>query len=156
VQIIKNNGLVVSPTKINLFQNNMCFFGHNIFQNTITPINRSIQFEDKFSDEIKDKNQLQIFLGSLNYIFDYYENLRIICKPLYQRLQKTRPPWSTHHTEIVRQIRKHVKVLPCLGLPSSDTFKIVEIDTSENGYGGIPKQKISNSKEQLVRYHSGV
>jgi hypothetical protein len=42
----------------------MCFFGHNIFQNTITPINRSIQLEDKFSDEIKDKNQLQIFLGS--------------------------------------------------------------------------------------------
>jgi hypothetical protein len=71
----------------------MCFFGHNIFQNTITPINRSFPFEDKFPNEIQDKNQLQRFLGSLNYISNYYENLRIICKPLYQRLQKNPPPW---------------------------------------------------------------
>jgi len=98
VQIIKNNWLVVSPTKINLFQNNIRFLGHNIAQNTITPINRSLQFADKFSDEIKDKNQLQRFLGSLNYISEYYENLIIICKPLYQWLQKNPPSWSTQHT----------------------------------------------------------
>jgi hypothetical protein len=72
VQIIKNNGLVVSPNKISLFQNNIRFLGHNIVQNTITPINTSLQFADKFPDEIKDKNQLQRFLGSLNYISDYY------------------------------------------------------------------------------------
>jgi hypothetical protein len=92
VQIIKNNGLVVSPTKINLFQNNIRFLDHNIVQNTITPINRSLQFANKFPDEIKDKNQLQRFLGSLNYMSNYYENLKIICKPLYQRLQKNPPP----------------------------------------------------------------
>jgi hypothetical protein len=65
----KNNGLVVSPTKNSLFQNNIRFLGHNIVQNTITPTNRLLQFVDKFPDEIKDKNQLQRFLGSLNYIF---------------------------------------------------------------------------------------
>jgi hypothetical protein len=70
------------------------------------PINRSLQFADKFPDEIKGKNQLQRFLGSLNYISDYYENLRIICKPLYQRLQKDPPPWSTQHTKIVKQVKK--------------------------------------------------
>jgi len=82
---------------------------YNIVQNTITPINRSLQFADKFLDEIKDKNQLQRFLGSLNYISDYYENLRIICKPLYQRLQKDPPPWSTQHTEIVKQVKNMSK-----------------------------------------------
>jgi hypothetical protein len=82
---------------------------YNIVQNTITPINRSLQFADKFPDEIKDKNQLQRFLGSLNYISDYYENLRIICKSLYQRLQKDPPPWSTQHTEIVKQVKNMSK-----------------------------------------------
>jgi hypothetical protein len=33
--------------------------------------NGSLQFADKFYEEIKDKNQLQRFLGSLNYISDY-------------------------------------------------------------------------------------
>jgi fructose-bisphosphate aldolase class 1 len=30
VQIIKNNGLVVSPTKISLFQNNVRFLGYKL------------------------------------------------------------------------------------------------------------------------------
>jgi hypothetical protein len=64
--------------------------------------------------------------------------------------------YKTQHIEIVRQIEKHVKVLPCLGLPSPNTFKIVETDASEIGYGGILKQRTSNFKEQLVRYHSGI
>jgi hypothetical protein len=71
-------------------------------------------------------------------------------------ITKDPPLWSNEHTEIVRQVKKYVKVLPCLGLPSPNTFKIVETDASKIGYGGILKQRTSNSKEQLVRYHSGI
>ena len=84
VQIIKNNGLVVSPTKIKLFQDKMRFLGHNIYQGTITPIDRSIQFADKFLDEIKNTSQLQSFLGSLNYVSDCYKNLGKICRPFFK------------------------------------------------------------------------
>ena len=45
----------------------------------------------------------------------------------------------------------------CLGIPDPSAFLIVETDASELGYGGILKQKISHdSKEQIVRYHSGI
>jgi hypothetical protein len=41
--------------------------------------------------------------------------------------------------------------------PSIHSFKIVETDASEIGYGGILKQKVhSTQPEQLVRFHSGV
>jgi hypothetical protein len=47
--------------------------------------------------------------------------------------------------------------LPCLGIPTINSFKIVETDASDIGYGGILKQKISpDSPEQIVRFHSGV
>ena len=47
--------------------------------------------------------------------------------------------------------------MPCLGIPTINSFKIVETDASDIGYGGILKQKISpNSSEQIVRFHSGV
>ena len=36
--------------------------GFEIYQGAITPIQRSIEFADKFLDEIKDKVQLQRFL----------------------------------------------------------------------------------------------
>ena len=73
VKVIKHNGLVVLTTKINLFQDKIRFLGHNIYKGTLSPINKAIQFVDKFPDEIKDKNQLQRFLGSLNYVSDYFE-----------------------------------------------------------------------------------
>ena len=157
LDIIKRSGLVVSSPKIKLFQTKIRFLGYNIYQGKISPIDRVIKFADKFPDEILDKSQLQRFLGSLNYIPDFYQNLRKQCKPLFDRLQKNPPPWTSVHTSIVQDIKKYVKTLPCLGIPTINSFKIVETDASDIGYGGILKQKTnSDSPEQIVCFHSGV
>jgi hypothetical protein len=135
VQIINNNGLVIPPTKINLSLNNIHFLGHIIVQKII--INKSLQF----LDEIKDKNQLQRFIRSLNYISDYYKHSRIICKNHYQKLKKNSPHCSNQHTKIIR----HVKIITCLNFRSSNTFRIIETNVSEIG------------KEYYeVCYHSGI
>ena len=53
---------------------------------------------------------------------------------------------------VTKQIKSHVKTLPCLGIPTVDAFKIVETDASNIGYGGILKQRVSpKSSEQIVR-----
>ncbi|HEX8017342.1 MAG TPA: reverse transcriptase family protein [Flavobacterium sp.] len=83
--VVIKNGLVVSAPKMKLFQKKIRFLGHNIFNGTIIPIDRCIEFASKFSDEIKDINQLQRFLGSLNYIRDYYPNLSQDAAILYIR-----------------------------------------------------------------------
>ena len=57
---------------------------------------------------------------------------------------------------IIRKIKKYVKQLPCIVIPSPNTFKIVETDASDIGYGGILKQVAKNdAKQQIVRFHSG-
>ena len=86
--IIKKNGLVISLTKMRLFQTSIRFLGHDIHRGTITPINRSIEFANKFPDKIKDKTQLQRFLGCLNYVSDYIPKIRITCAPLFKRRSK--------------------------------------------------------------------
>ena len=48
IQVVKQNGLVLSPTKINLFQTKIKFLGHYIQQGTIIPIERSSNFCGKF------------------------------------------------------------------------------------------------------------
>ncbi|GAV92608.1 LOW QUALITY PROTEIN: hypothetical protein CFOL_v3_35986, partial [Cephalotus follicularis] len=58
---------------------------------TITPIQRSILFAQKFPDIITDKKQLQRFLGSLNYVRDFIPKLQDLCTPLYQRLRNNPP-----------------------------------------------------------------
>ena len=102
------------------------FLGFDISQGQIRPIDRAIQFADKFPDVIIDKTKLQRFLRSLNYVADFYKDMRKQCKPLFDRLKSNPPPWSDVHTSLVQQIKSHVKTLPCLGIPTVGAFKIVE------------------------------
>ena len=41
-----------------LYQTKIQVLGHDIFNGIVKTIQRSIEFMEKFSDEIKDKNQL--------------------------------------------------------------------------------------------------
>ena len=154
---IKRNGLVVSAKKVKLFQTKISFLGFDISKGQICPIDRAIQFADKFLDVITDKTQLQRFLGSLNYVADFYKDMRKQCKPLFDWLKSNPPPWSDVHTSLVQQIKPHVNTLPCLGIPTVGAFKIVETDASDIGYGGILKQRVSlESPEQIVCFYSGI
>ena len=80
-----------------------------------------------------------------------------MCKPLFDQLQNNHSPWSNVHTSLVKQIKSHVKTLPCLGVPTVDAFKIVETNASDISYGGILKQRVSpESSKQIVRFYSGI
>ena len=154
-KIVRENGLVISATKLKLFQTNIRFLGFDIYQSQIKPIHRAIEFSNKFPDEIKDKTQLQRFLGNLNYVADFYPNLRILIKHLFQRLKKNPASWSNEHIQVVKQVKPQVKELLCLGILHLEAFPIIEIDASNIGYGGILKQNFEN-KISIVRFHSGV
>ena len=83
--------------------------------------------------------------------------MRKQCRPLFDCLQNNPPPWSNVHTSLVKQIKSHVKTLPCLSIPIVNVFKIVETDAFDIGYGGILKQSVSpNSFEQIVSFYFGV
>ena len=151
LKTVQRNGLAISKTKINLFQTKIRFLGHNIHQGTIEPINRVIEFADKFPNQILDKTQLQRFLGCLNYVADFFPQLNNVIKPLHVRLKKNPPPWTDVHTNIIRQIKIQVKDLPCLYLPNPSLPKIVETDASDIGYGGILKGSYSYVCGSILR-----
>jgi len=133
ISVMERNGLAASTSKMVLFQTKIWFLGHDIYQGTIKPIQRSLALADKFPDEIKDKKLLQRFLGSLNYVSDFFPKLRQLCASLYKRLRKNPSPWTNDHTNFVQQVEIHVKSLPCLGLPNPHAFMIVETDASDVG-----------------------
>ena len=76
--------------------------GYDISEGQIRPTDRAIQFADKFPDVIIDKTQLQRFLRSLNYVDDFYRDMRKQCKPLFNRLKSNPPPWFDVHTSLVQ------------------------------------------------------
>ena len=96
---------------------------------------------------------MQRFLGCLNYVLDYFKDLRIICEPLYKRLNKNAPPLTESHTKLVKEIKQRVKHLPCINIPHPNALLIIESDASNLGYRGILKQEYNN-QVHIVRYHS--
>ncbi|RDX63291.1 Orf V, partial [Mucuna pruriens] len=99
-----------------------------IYQGTIIPISRSIEFASKFPDEILDKTQLQRFLGCLNYVGDFIPNIRVECVSLYKRLKKNPPEWNEEL--IIIKIKNLVKKLSNLEIPDLKADLIIEMDTS--------------------------
>ena len=85
VQTIKENGLSLFTTKINLFQTKIRFLGHHIYQGTITPIQSSIQFANKFPE-------FQRFLESLNYVSKFLKDISQLCAPLRETLKNNLAP----------------------------------------------------------------
>ncbi|KAH1257104.1 Enzymatic polyprotein [Glycine max] len=69
------------------------------------------------------------------------------------RLRKIPPPSSDIYTQVVKDIKLKVQSIKCPYLPVSQTFKIVETDTSHIGYGGILKQRV-NTQENVIAYTS--
>ncbi|KAA0054117.1 Enzymatic polyprotein [Cucumis melo var. makuwa] len=121
----------------------------------IKPIQRSLEFVDKYPDVIQDKTQLQGFLGCVNYIGDFIRDLRSICLPLYDRLKKNKKPWTDEHTRAVPLIKSLTKSITCLSLVDEQAKLIIDTDAFDIGYGGILKQEL-DGKISIVRYHSGV
>ena len=114
--------MVISAPKVNLFQTKIRFLGFEIYQSIIKPIQRVIKLASKFPNEIKDRNQLQRFLGSLNYVSDFFPNLRTTIKPMFYRLRQNPKPWIQEHTDIVKMIKQQVMCLPCLGILNPGVF----------------------------------
>lgn len=102
--------------------------------------------------------ELKQFLSALNYVADYYQDLARDTAVLYTRLKKNPFPCKVDHTAVPRKIKTHVKYLPCIHLANSSWFKLVEIDTSNIGYGGILKQvnPESNKYQSISRLESGM
>ena len=142
--------MAVSKSKINLLQTRIQFLGHNIYQGTIIPIERSIEFASKFHNQILDKTKLQRFICCLNYVGEFVPYLNNIVKPLHDRLKKNPPPWSNLHTQTVKEIKLKVQSIRCMCLPIPQAFKIVETDASNIGYGGTLKQRVYTQEHVIA------
>jgi len=97
-------------------------------------------------------NSFTLDKGFIVYIYVYQGMIQktVIFLDFFPNPRQNPTFWSAVHTQIIQQVKQHVKSLPCLGIPHPDAFMIVI------GYGSILKQKLGTSNEQLVRFHSGL
>nr|GFB87707.1 putative polyprotein [Tanacetum cinerariifolium] len=159
LKIYKDNGLVLSPTKMKPAVSTVDFLGAVIGEGTIKLqphiIKKIVNFKE---EELKMKKGLRSFLGILNY--HPYPKLGILLRPLYkkQMLMETKKMKPSDY-KLVRKIKEQVQNLPDLEIPPEDAYIILETDGCMEGWGGIVKWKKSKgdprSSERICAYASG-
>ena len=70
-----------------------------------------------------------------------------------QRLRKKPSPWTSTHTNAVKNIKAKVKTLPILYVADDSSSKIVESDANDLGWGGVLKKR-KDDEEQVIQFAS--
>nr|WKY95835.1 polyprotein [Dioscorea bacilliform BL virus] len=161
LHICKENGLVLSPTKMKIGTPTVEFLGATIGNRRIKLqehiIKKIADFKD---DELKTTKGLRSWLGILNYARSYIPNLGKTLGPLYSKVGPTgEKRMNTQDWELIRQVKKQVQSLPDLEIPPEDAYIILEVDGCMEGWGGVCKWKNRKndprSTEKVCAYASG-
>ncbi|XP_058189299.1 uncharacterized protein LOC131306886 [Rhododendron vialii] len=74
--------------------------------------------------------------------------------PLSALLKKNPPPWSTHCTKAIKNLKAIAKTLPPLAIPS-DGKRVLQTNASDRYCGAVLLEENSNHKRKICGYKSG-
>ena len=86
----------------------------------------------------KDKATLQSFLGLVNYMKKFSQNLSRLAHPLRELIkQHTIFRWETHHDDAFNAVKKELSRTPTLQLFDPSKNHIIQTDASLKGLGAV-------------------
>ena len=149
---VKKEGIVLYKKKAIIEKQEIDFLELTIDKRGIklqTHISKKIS---SFPNKLESKEQIQKFLGCLNYAEGFIENLSKKRHKIQILLRKTNTKgWNNEHTEIVKSLKEECKNLPKLRLPDEKDNLIVNTDASDKYWAAILKTDLN----EICRYSSG-
>ncbi|ATZ69477.1 ORF3 polyprotein [Cacao swollen shoot Ghana L virus] len=161
LHICQQNGLVLSPNKMCLAQEEVEFLGTIISQGKMKLQQHVIKKILEKSDlELETTKGLRSFLGLLNYARIYIPNLGRMLSPLYAKTSPTgEKRMNRQDWHLIKEIKEMVQKLPDLAIPPAKCCIIIESDGCMEGWGAVCKWKIakedSRTMEKICAYASG-
>uniref|UniRef100_A0A8F8XBN9 RNA-directed DNA polymerase n=1 Tax=Rubus yellow net virus TaxID=198310 RepID=A0A8F8XBN9_9VIRU len=159
--ICRDNGLVLSPSKMKLAATEIDFLGATIGDGRIKLQPHIIKKIAEVDDEsLKTLKGLRSWLGVLNYARNYIPKCGTLLGPLYSKTSEHGDRrWHASDWALVKRIKGLVQNLPDLKLPTEEAYMIIETDGCMEGWGGVckwkPMKADSASKEEICAYASG-
>nr|ASG91840.1 polyprotein [Cacao swollen shoot virus] len=162
LHICQKNGLVLSPNKMCLAQEEMEFLGTVISHGKMKLQQHVVKKILNKSDlELETTKGLRSFLGLLNYARIYIPNLGRKLSPLYAKTSPTgERKMNRQDWHLVKEIKAMVQNLPDLAVPPTKCCIIIESDGCMEGWGAIckwkPAKEDSRTIEKICAYASGI
>lgn len=148
--------LKISPSKCQLFKQEVKFLGHRISRNGLKIDEDRVKAVQALP-EPRNKKQLQQFLGTMNYLRSFINRFSELSAVLYGLLKKnTEYIWDDECAESFRLLKSAMTKAPVLAIPEvQDPHRSYEvtIDSSKKGHGAVLTQMI-DGKRRVVSYFS--
>ncbi|KAL0399943.1 UNVERIFIED_CONTAM: putative enzymatic polyprotein [Sesamum radiatum] len=111
-----------------------------------------------FSDVLKDKKHLWNFLGVVNFIGIFIEDLvkyRKDLRPLLKEIESSKWKWEETHTQRVRELKQVCSNLPKFAIPQDEDELVVYTDANDYKWAAVLMKK-TTTIEQPCRYTGGL
>jgi len=145
--------VVLSKKKVVIAKNKINYLGLEIEKGKIIMQKHALEKHQNFPTKLKDKMELQRFLGLLTYISNegFIKNLAAERKLLQQKLKKDSIwSWTEEDEVLITKLKYLCQDLPELYHPSNDDLIIIETDASNEYWGGVLKAKSHGQKKELL------
>ena len=112
--LVKSQGIMLSEKKMVIGQSSIDFLGVNILDGKYTLQPHIASSLGEFPDKLTNTEQIQQFLGIVNYMSDFIPKVSRYRNCLAQLLKKSPTEWNSTHTEAVQQLKRLSEKLPPL------------------------------------------
>jgi hypothetical protein len=137
-----NHGIIISKKKMELFKPHIKFLGAEIGEGKIKLQDHISKKILDFEEKILNTEELQKFLGLVNYARAYIKDIGKVIRPLYSKTNlKGQKHFNIEDIKQVKKVEEMVKNLPLLRLPLDADYMIIESDCSDLGWGAILLRK---------------
>ena len=151
---LENAGYRFSKNKSKFFKSEVEWIGHKIDQNGIRPLQDKL-LAIKILKQPNNEKELKSFLGAIQYLSKYIDNLSAQTDSLRQLLKKDKDwLWTEDHTQAFENLKQKITEIPCLAHYNSDYRNIITTDASTKGLGATLWQEQPDGKLKPIGFAS--
>ena len=150
---LENAGYRLSGTKSAIFKTEIKWIGHRIDLPEIRPLQVNL-LAIKELKQPNNEQELNSFLGAIQYLSKYIDNLFAQTDSLRQLLEKITSGSGRKNTHWLSKICKKNTKLPCLAHYSSDYPNVITTDASTKCLGATLWHKQPNGTLKSIGYAS--
>ena len=146
-KILRNENLKAAPNKSHFFLTRVNCLGHNIEQNTTTPLKSRIDASQKLQPPA-NKKKIQEFLGMLNFLSKYVYKVQLYLRPFYNILrQQNIFEWTIEHQTQFEENKKLLTEQISNTIPDPNQPFYAMCDASNFGIGAVLLQSHSGTNK---------
>ena len=150
---LRQANLKLHPSKCNLFQRRVAFFGHVISH-------RGVEVQIEKIAAVRDwprpqnVSELRSFLGLCSYYRRFVHKFADIAAPLHELQRKNAPfVWQEEQESAFNRLKEVLTSAPVLGVPRDEGMFTVDSDASSVGIGAVLSQQ-QDGREVVIAYAS--